>query len=43
VLDQTINGQSVCAYVEQRLVPTLSPVDIVVLPNLGHRRRPVVR
>jgi hypothetical protein len=39
----TINGQSFCDYVEQRLVPTLSPDDIVVLENLGRRRRLFVR
>ena len=30
-----INGESFRAYVEQMLVPTLQPGDIVVMDNLG--------
>jgi transposase len=42
VFDGPINGQSFSAYVEQILVPTLSPGDIVVLDNLGsHKGQPV--
>ena len=41
VLDGPINGQSFLAYVEQFLVPTLAPGDIVVMDNLGsHKRAP---
>ncbi len=41
VLDWPINGQSFLAYVEQFLVPTLAPGDIVVMDNLGsHKRAP---
>jgi transposase len=44
VLDGPINGQSFLAYVEQFLVPTLSPGDIVIMDNLGsHKGRPVRR
>jgi transposase len=44
VFDGPINGQSFTAYVEQILVPTLSPGDIVVLDNLGsHKGQPVRR
>ncbi|MBM6576580.1 hypothetical protein KCP91_09360 [Microvirga sp. SRT01] len=43
MLDQPFNGQNCCDYVEQRLVPTLSPGDIVIMDNPGRRRRPVVR
>ncbi len=43
VLDQPINGQSFAQYVEQFLVPTLSPGDIVVMDNLGSHKRPAVR
>jgi transposase len=35
VIDGPINGQSFLAYVEQVLVPTLAPGDIVVMDNLG--------
>ena len=35
VLDGPINGEGFLAYVEQALVPTLAPGDIVVLDNLG--------
>jgi putative transposase len=39
-----INGQRFLAYVEQFLVPTLKPGDIVVLDNLGsHKGKPVRR
>jgi transposase len=44
VLDGPINGDSFLAYVEQMLVPTLSPGDIVVMDNLGsHKGRSVRR
>ena len=42
VLDGPINGQSFTAYVEQFLVPTLAPGDIVIMDNLGsHKGQPV--
>jgi transposase len=42
VLDGPINGASFRTYVEQVLVPVLSPGDIVVMDNLGsHKGRPV--
>lgn len=42
VIDGPINGVMFRAYVEQFLVPTLRPGDIVVLDNLGsHRSREV--
>jgi len=40
VIDGPINGPSFLAYVEQMLLPTLNPGDIVVLDNLGsHKSR----
>jgi putative transposase len=42
VFDGPINGACFRAYVEQVLVPTLKPGDIVVMDNLGsHKSRPV--
>ena len=42
VIDGPINGLSFKAYVEQSLVPTLTPGDIVIMDNLGsHKGRPV--
>jgi transposase len=43
VLDGPINGQLFRAYVEQFLVPTLSPGDIVIMDNLGSHKRQAVR
>ena len=43
VFDGPINGRSFTAYVEQILVPTLSPGDIVVLDNLGSHKGRAVR
>jgi transposase len=43
VFDGPINGVSFRAYVEQVLVPTLKPGDIVVLDNLGSHKSPAVR
>ena len=41
VFDGPINGTSFTAYVEQVLVPTLKPGDIVVMDNLGsHKGKP---
>ena len=38
VLDGPINGQLFTAYVEQFLVPTLSPGDVVIMDNLGSHK-----
>ena len=35
VIDGPINGASFRAYVEQFLLPSLSPGDIVIMDNLG--------
>jgi transposase len=43
VLNGPINGQWFQAYVDQVLVPTLSPGDIVVMDNLGSHKRAGVR
>ena len=43
VLDGPINGQSFLAYVEQFLVPTLNPGDIVIMDNLGSHKGQAVR
>lgn len=43
VLDGPINGESFLAYVEQMLVPTLSPRDVVVMDNLGSHKGQAVR
>jgi transposase len=43
VIDGPINGVSFRAYVEQFLLPTLSPGDIVVMDNLGSHKSHAVR
>ena len=43
VLDQPINGQSFLAWVEQMLVPTLKPGDVVIMDNLSSHKRPAIR
>ena len=43
VLDGPINGQFFTAYVEQFLVPTLSPGDIVIMDNLGSHKGQAMR
>jgi transposase len=43
VFDGPINGTSFRAYVEQLLVPTLRPGDIVVMDNLGSHKSSAVR
>jgi len=43
VFDGPINGASFLAYVEQVLVPTLQPGDIVVMDNLGSHKGSAVR
>ena len=43
VFDGPINGQKFLAYVEQILVPTLKPSDVVVMDNLASHKGPAVR
>lgn len=43
VLDGPINAVAFQAYVEQVLIPELSPGDIVVMDNLGSHKGPQVR
>jgi transposase len=43
VVDGPINGKSFLAYVEQILVPTLKPGDIVIMDNLGSHKGRAVR
>ena len=43
VLDGPINGVSFRAYVEQCLVPTLTPGDIVIMDNLGSHKGQIIR
>ena len=43
VIDGPINGRSFLAYVEQMLVPTLRPGDVVIMDNLGSHRRQAIR
>jgi len=38
VIDGPINGQLFTAYVEQFLVPTLKPGDVVIMDNLGSHK-----
>jgi transposase len=43
VLDGPINGEWFLAYVEQVLIPTLSPGDVVIMDNLGSHKSRAVR
>jgi transposase len=43
VIDGPINGDSFLAYVEQVLLPVLSPGDIVIVDNLGSHKGKAVR
>ena len=43
VFDGPINGESFQLYVEQFLVPTLKPGDIVIMDNLGSHRGNAIR
>lgn len=43
VIDGPINGLTFQAYVEQILVPTLAPGDVVVMDNLGSHKGQAVR
>ena len=42
VLDGAMHGAAFLAYVEQVLVPTLKPGDIVVMDNLTTTRKPSI-
>ncbi len=43
VFDGPINGERFAAYVEQFLLPTLKPGDIVIMDNLGSHKGQAVR
>ena len=43
VLGGPVNGDAFRAYVEQFLVPTLAPADVVVMDNLGSHKSAAVR
>jgi putative transposase len=43
VFDGPINGQCFRAYVEQQLLPTLKPGDIVIVDNLGSHKAKATR
>ena len=43
VLDGPMNGDAFEAYVEQVLIPTLQPGEIVIMDNLPAHRRPTIR
>lgn len=43
VLDGPINRDSFTAYVNQVLVPELSPGDIVIMDNLSSHKGPIIR
>jgi transposase len=43
LLDGPINGETFRVYVEQVLVPTLGPGDIVVMDNLGSHKAKAIR
>lgn len=43
VIDGAVNGDLFVAYIEQQLVPTLRPGDVVVMDNLSSHKRARVR
>jgi len=43
VIDGAVNGDLFVAYIEQQLVPTLNPGDIVVMDNLSSHKRAEAR
>jgi transposase len=43
VIDGPINGAWFTAWVEQALIPTLAPGDVVVLDNLGSHKGKAIR
>lgn len=43
VFDGPINGECFRAYVDQQLIPTLKPGDIVIVDNLGSHKSKAVR
>jgi transposase len=42
-MDGPVNGRCFQAYIEQALVPTLAPGDVVILDNLGSHKGEAVR
>lgn len=43
VIDGAVNGEIFLAYVQQQLVPTLQPGDVVIMDNLSSHKRAGVR
>jgi transposase len=43
VFDRPINADSFLAWVEQMLLPTLKPGDVVIMDNLSSHKRPAIR
>lgn len=43
VIDGPINGQAFSAYVQQGLLPTPAPGDVVIMDNLSSHKRPAIR
>ncbi len=43
LIDGPINGESFCLYIDQVLIPTLRPGDIVIMDNLGSHRSGAIR
>ncbi len=43
VLDGPINGKAFQTYIEQILVPTLHPGDVVIMDNLSSHKAPAIR
>src|SRR5258708_24550924 len=43
LLDSPIDGETFLTYVEEVLIPTLRPGDIVVMDNLGSHKRAALR
>ncbi len=43
VFDGPINGERFLAYVQQALIPTLKPGDVVIMDNLSSHKSPAIR
>ncbi len=43
VFDGPINGERFLAYVQQALIPTLKPGDVVIMDNLNSHKSPAIR
>ena len=43
VFDGPINGERILAYVQQALVPTLKPGDVVIMDILSSHKSPAIR